>query len=252
MENILLSPERSVRVLTVGISAAAALYLIAALVTEPMRGFAATDVNGKVSVTVTATASSLTCTDANGDSNGDDENLTIGSIGVGQDTGNYATTKDIHCNVKSNNSAGYTLAWRITTGSGGTSTGYMISQFEDKISPFRYNNSNDSELTATQWSTNVAATDADWGARLSSTSSSFSEDHASRQITNSEWGADGGSEKWARVASGSSVIFASSTNETTDAGDDHFVGFRTEIGSSRMQPSGTYQVEVDFTTANDL
>ncbi len=247
----LLSPERIMRILTTGIAATVALYLVAVLVVEPARGFAATDTNGKVSVTVTATASILSCGDENSDSNGDNENLALGSIGVGGDVGQYNTARDIHCNVKSNNTTGYTLNWQVTTGTGGTSTGYMINQYEDKILPFRYNNSNDAQTTTVTWSGNVSATDAEWGARLSSTSDVFSENNAAVDINSTEWGTDAASEKWARVASGSSIAFASATTPTSDAGDNHYVGFRVEIGSSRLQPSGNYQVEVDFTTAND-
>ena len=177
--------------------------------------------------------------------------MTLGNVTTGGDTGTYDGTRDIHCNVISNNSAGYTLHWQVTTGSGGTSTGNMISQYEDTINQFRANNGLAVDTTAAWDGVAVGANDADWGARLSSTSDSFSEDHASRQITQSEWGSDGGTENWARVASGSSVAFASSTDETSDDGDDHYIGFRVELGSARAQPTGTYQVEVDFTTSND-
>ena len=247
----LLSEERTMRVFSVGITATVALYLVAALVAEPLRGFAASDVDGKVSVTVNATASTLECNDADGDGNGDNENLSIGAIGVGGDTGEYATDSDIHCNVQSNNTTGYTLSWQVTTGSGGTSTGYMINQYEDTIPPFRYNNSNDAETTTVAWASAVGASEAEWGARLSSTRDAFAENHASVDIDSTEWGTDAVSEKWARVASGTSVAFASATTETGDSGDDHYIGFRVEIGSSRLQASGTYEVEVDFTTAND-
>jgi hypothetical protein len=257
MENIL-SSERRARVLTVGVSALVSLYFLAALVAEPMRGFAASDVDGKVSVVVTATASALECTDANGDGNGDDENLALPNITVDGDSGLYNAARDIHCNVKSNNSAGYTLSWQVTTGSGGTSTGYMINEFEDTIAPFRFtNDGNDAETTTVAWpsSGEVDAGESAWGGRLSSTSSAFTEDNAAVDITSTEWGgagSDGDSnEKWARVASDTSVAFASATTNTVDAGDDHFVGFRVEIGSTKQQPTGTYEVEVDFTTAND-
>lgn len=246
-----LSKDRRIRVVTVGLSALVGLYAVAAFVAEPLRSFAttATDNDNKVSVTVSA-AISLTCTDENSDSNSDDNNLTLGSITTNGDTGAYSTSRDYRCVVTTNDSGGYTLAWRVDTGSGGTSTGYMISQFEDKIAPFRYNNSNDAETTTVVWnSTNFSTTDAEWGGRLSSTSDDFSDNHASRQITSSEWDTDTGNattEKWARVASGASVIFASGTDEAV-GGSSHYIGFRTAIGSSKYQPTGTYEVLVDFT-----
>lgn len=249
MENIL-STERRMRVLTVGASALCGLYLLVAFVAEPMRGFAAaaSDNDNKVSTTVSS-AITLSCTDENSDSNSNDNNLTLGTITVNGDTGAYSTLRDYRCIVTTNDSAGYTLAWRVDTGSGGTATGYMINQFADKIAPFKYNNTNGAETDALAWA--IDASDAEWGARLSSTSDSFTEDHASRQITSTEWGgagSDGGAnEDYARVASGSSVIFASSTNETVDAGDNVYIGFRTAIGATRYQPTGTYEVLVDFT-----
>jgi hypothetical protein len=248
MENIL-STERRMRVLTVGASALCGLYLLTAFVAEPLRSLAATasDNDNKVSVTVVSSIT-LSCTDENSDGNGDNNNLTIsGSLTVGSDTGNYNVSDDYKCVVSTNDSAGYTLAWRVDTGSGGTATGYMISQFEDKIMPFRYNNSNDAETDAVDWG--ISASDAEWGARLSSTSDSFSDVHASRQITAAEWDTNGGAEDWARVSSGSAVIFAASDNETIDAGDNVYIGFRAAIGATRYQPTGVYEVLVDFTAA---
>lgn len=255
-----LSQERKMRVLAVGISAMVSLYFLAAFVAEPLRGFAATatDTDGKVSVTITSSIT-LECNDADGDSNGDNEHLTLGSITTDGDTGLYDGSRDIHCKVETNDSGGYTLAWQVTQGSGGLSTGYMINQFEDTIAPFRYDNDdNDAETTAVAWPSagEVDANEAAWGARLSSTSSAFTEDHASVDISSTEWGGTGSdgdtaNEEWARVASGSSVIFASATTETTDAGDDHYIGFRVELGSDRYQATGVYEVEVDFTAVTD-
>lgn len=246
----MISAERASRALSVGAAATVALYLVAVLVAEPLRSFAASDTDGKVSVTVTATASTLECNDADGDSNSDNENLRLHSSGItqGGDTGTVSTARDIHCTVTSNNSSGYTLSWQVTTGSGGTSTGYMISQNEDTIAPFRYNNSNDAQTTPVAWS--IDATDSEWGARLADASAKRSEDHASVDINDSAWSTDG-NDKWARVASGTSVAFASSTSDSAQAGDVHLINFRAAIGASKVQPTGTYEVEVDFTTAND-
>ena len=260
METIL-SAERRMRVLTVGVSAMVSLYLLAAFVAEPLRGFAAAanENDNKVSVTVTSSIS-ITCDDENGDSNGDNDNLTLGSITTGGDTGLYATSRDYKCNVQTNDSGGYYISWVVDTGSGGASTGYMISQFEDTIAPFRANatDNNDALTAAVSWPSTgeVDANEAAWGARLSSTSASFTEDHSSVQITSTEWGGagsdgDSANEEWARVASGTAVIFASSTDEPTDSGDDHYIGFRAEIGSSRQQATGVYEVLVDFTATTD-
>lgn len=155
-------------------------------------------------------------------------------------------TNVVHCNIRSNNSAGYDLDWRVTTGSGGTKTGYMISQFEDVISPFNYSASN-AETVPVAWNggTTPSNSQSAWGGRLSSTSDHFSDSPIS------SWGTNGvdGTEKWMKVSSGASTTIATATNPTSDTGDNHYIGFRAEVGTNKIQPTGTYKVTVIFTAA---
>lgn len=238
----LLSPERRIRTLTLALSSLAACYVLLAFALEPLRGMAAdqTDSSNTVSVTVAA-GIAIDCNDGNADSNGNNNLLALGTIAEDGDTGVYNAARDYTCNVRTNNVAGYNLAWRVTTGSGGTSTGYMINQFEDVIAPFREGES-DATTTPTAWnSTSVPATASAWGGRLSSTSDNF----AQSPLT---WDSDTATnEKWLKVATGSTVTIASADQESAQDGDDHHVGFRVEIGTSKVQPTGTYQSIVEFT-----
>ena len=119
--------------------------------------------------------------------------------------------------------------------SGRIYTGYLISQFEDKIAPFGAGSGN----TTATWS--VAANDARWGGRVSSTSSGT--------ITGPyDFGTDGGAEKWARVKTGSTVaIRRSNTAAQHGSGDLIKIGFRAQVGASMTQPAGLYKAGVVFT-----
>ncbi len=126
---------------------------------------------------------------------------------------------------------GYQLSWRVRSGSGGALTGYLISQNEDFIGPFTPPTPN---VPAT-WS--VAGADSEWGGRLRSSSTD----------TAAEWGIDGVSDKWLNVGTGSTRVIASRNSATPLAGSVQIVQFRSEIGGSHFQASGTYQATVTFT-----
>lgn len=239
METRILSPERRLRVLTVGISAAVALYALTAFVAEPMRVLSATATDDvEVQLTIND-ALSLGCdgTDANVvfDTT---EPVSLGSLTYNGDTGapTYGSMqRSAWCYVKTNNTAGYTLGWHVASGSGGYFTGYLISQFEDRIAPFGAGSGN----TTATWS--VAATDARWGGRVSSTSSGSATGPY-------QFGTDGGSEKWARVKTGATVAIRRSTAESQfGSGDLIKVGFRAEVGTAVSQPAGLYKATVTFT-----
>lgn len=84
------------------------------------------------------------------------------------------------------------------------------------------------------WS--VAATANGWGSRLSSRSTD----------THSKWGTDGASDKWLNIGDGSySVITRGSA--TTQSGSTEILQFRAEVGSSVLQPTGTYKATATFT-----
>jgi hypothetical protein len=169
---------------------------------------------------------------------GSGETLNIGTITFSGDTGVYSDTRAVKCHVVTNNTTGYTLGWRVLTGSGGFSTGHLISQFEDIIPAFGTGSA--SNYTQT-WS--VSNTDARWGGRVSSTSSGS-------DVAPMLWGTDGVSEKWARVKTGATLTIRQSPSPSQSGlGDLMKIGFRAEIGSLKSQPTGTYQTTVTFTAA---
>jgi hypothetical protein len=236
-----LSPGRSIRVVTVGLAALAALYLMAVMIAEPLRGFAQDSETAIVTVTVNS-AIGLAC-DANGDNrNSSGETLSLGTITFTGDTGVYSDNRAVKCRVVTNNSAGYTLGWRNTFGSGGTATGHMINQFEDVIQAFGTGSA--SNYTKT-WELNPTnnQNDSRWGGRVSSTSSGS-------DVSPMLWGTDGVSEKWARVKTGSTLTIRQSSVESQGgSGDLIKIGFRAHIGTLKVQPTGTYETRVTFTAA---
>ena len=234
--NHTLPTQRKIRVFTVGLMATAGLYLMAVFIAEPLRGFAAADSETAVVEVSVAAALGLAC-DADGDgSRGSGETLSIGNITYSGDTGVYSDDRAVKCRVSTNNNTGYTFGWRVFTGSGGSSTGHMISQFEDIIQAFGTGSA--SNYTKT-WS--VAANDSRWGGRVSSTSSGS-------DVAPMLWGTDGVDEKWARVKTGTTLTIRSSSVESqAGSGDLIKVGFRAEIGATKNQPTGTYQSTVTFT-----
>jgi hypothetical protein len=241
MKPVLLSPERRIRAVTVGITAAAGLYLLAAFVAEPMRGFASPTETAIVQLTV-ASAIGLAC-DANGDNiRGSGETLSLGTITFTGDTGVYSDNRAVKCRIVTNNITGYTLGWRVVSGSGGTATGYLISQFEDTIAPFGTGSA--SNYTKA-WELNPSGNqnDSRWGGRVSSTSSGS-------DVAPMQWGTDGVSEKWARVKTGATLTIRQSTTQAqSGSGDLIKIGFRAQIGTLKSQPTGTYQTTVTFTAA---
>ena len=236
MQFLSLTAERRIRIFTVGIAATIGLYLLTAIIVEPMRGFAAEDSETAVVQLTVAAAIGLAC-DANGDDiRGSGETLSLGSLVYSGDTGVYSDNRAVKCRVVTNNTSGYTFGWRVLTGSGGSSTGHLISQFEDVIQAFGTGSA--SNYTKA-WS--VSATDSRWGGRVSSTSSGS-------DVAPMLWGTDGVDEKWARVKTGSTLTIRTSSQESQGgSGDLIKVGFRAEIGSTKIQPTGTYQTTVTFT-----
>jgi hypothetical protein len=64
------------------------------------------------------------------------------------------------------------------------------------------------------------------------------------------WGTDASSEKWSRVKTGSTLTIRQSNSQTQQgSGDLIKIGFRAEVGSTKVQPTGTYQTTVTFTAA---
>lgn len=230
--------ERRIRALTVGLSASVAVLLMTVVVAEPMQTFADTE-DVVVSVTL-ASALGLAC-DANNDNiNGSGETLNLGTITYSGDTGAYSDSRAAKCRVSTNNATGYTLGWRVLTGSGGSMTGHLINQNENIIAAFGTGSA--SNYTKA-WELPLGTNDSRWGGRVSSTSSGSN-------VGSMDFGTDSSSEKWARVSTGSSVtIRQSNTQSQSGSGDLIKVGFRVQVGATKIQPSGTYRTTVTFTAA---
>lgn len=153
--------------------------------------------------------------------------VNLGTLTItGQKTGN------VSCTVITDAEAGYALSWAVRTGSGGTNTGYLISELENTIAPFH------PSVAGTPETWSVANNDARWGGRLSSTSTD----------TDSKWGTDGGSENYLNVGTGSYTV-VSRASRTSVSGSSEVFQFRAEIGSAKIQPAGTYQATVVFTAS---
>jgi hypothetical protein len=238
-----LAPERRIRVLTVGITATFSILFLTVLVAEPLRGLAVSTDPENVIVSVTlASALGLSC-DADLDGrNSSGETLNLGTITYTGDTGVYSNTRAAKCFVSTNNTTGYTLGWRVATGSGGAFTGHLISQYNKIITAFGTGSARNYTKT---WELNPTAqtNDSRWGGRVSSTSSGS-------DVAPMSWGTDASSEKWARVTTGSTVtIRQSGTQSQAGSGDLIRVGFRAQVGATKVQQTGTYKTTVTFTAA---
>jgi hypothetical protein len=236
-----LPPHRRLRVLTVGVAATVSLFFLTVLVAEPMRGLAQDSETVVVSVTL-ASAIGLSCDADQDNSRGSGETLNLGTITFTGDTGAYADSRAAKCRVKTNNVTGYTLGWRVATGSGGTQTGHLISQFENIIAAFGTGSARNYTKT---WELNPTGdtNDSRWGGRVSSTSSGS-------DVHPMLWGTDASSEKWARITTGSTVTIRQSTAQSqSGSGDLIKIGFRAAVGATKLQPTGTYKATVTFTAA---
>lgn len=220
----LLTPGRTIRVFTVGIAAVISLYAIVAFLAEPLRTLAAN--TAVVNLTVAAGITN-NCTGP----------VSLGTITGDGDTGTYSGARATTCTVRTNDSAGYTLAWRILTGSGHngvgqSGTGFLNDGAGNKITSYFPAVANTPET----WNF-TDQTKALWGGRLSSTSTT---------VSTATWGTDASTEKWLNVGTGSYTI-ATRTSATTNGGDSEVIGFRAQIGTSKIQPTGTYTATVTFT-----
>ncbi len=218
------------------------LYMLFLIGGEASRSFAATDSETAIVRLTVDSGIGFSCDADGNNSRGSGETLSIGTITFNGDTGVYSDNRAVKCRVVTNNVTGYTVGWRIFTGSGGVSTGHLISQFENVIQAFGTGNT--SNYTKT-WELNPSANqnDSRWGGRVSSTSSGS-------DVAPMLWGTDASSEKWARVKTGSTLtIRQSSTVSQSGSGDLIKIGFRAQIGSLKSQETGTYQATVTFTAA---
>ena len=234
-----LSSERQLKVVTIGIAAAATLYLALALLAEPVSGFLARAASATGSTVVNLTVVSTTSISCS-------SSVSI-TTSTGATTGQYHGTGGTYakCTVVTSNSQGYTLRWVITTGSGGYGTGHLNSMNvtggqPDKILAYKPASAGTPETFAAPNGANPATTSR-WAARVKSASTTTGG-------AGKNWGTDGSSENWLNVGTGAQVSLVSRATETS--GDTELIQFKAYIGSSSAQPSGTYRATVVI-TAND-
>jgi hypothetical protein len=236
-----LSSERQLKVVTLGVAAAACLYLVLALLAEPVSGFIARAASSTGSTVVSLTVigtSSINCS----------ASVSI-TTSTGATTGQYHGTGGTYakCLVSTTNAQGYTLRWIITSGSGGTGTGHLNSNnvtggVADKILAYKPASAGTPETFAAPNGANPNTTSR-WAARVKSASTTSGG-------AGKNWGTDGSSETWLNVGTGAQVSLIKRTTSTAGSSDTEYIQFKAYIGSNSAQPSGTYRATV-ILTAND-
>jgi hypothetical protein len=246
METILTSRRRT-RVLTVGLAAVISLYVLMVFVAEPLRTLAAVDYT-TVTLQVTS-AIALSCT----------HDVTLPSV-PGSGTSGSGTTVLGYCTPITSDALGYTLGWRVVTGSGAPAlgcssanpcygTGHMLSNhltggYPDAILAFARNGNKVGVPGDFDGDTIKTGSGSRWAARLMATSTT----PGGGDIT---WGADGAHEGFLNVGTGSIVNIAKRTTQTSPTGDIEVIKYKVYIPIGVFQPSGTYKVTVQFTATDN-
>ena len=173
-----------------------------------------------------------------------DVNLPIGStlansctdtVNMGAITGtgqSALATNEATCTVVTNNVTGYNLTFV-------SATTYLENATPDQIAAYTPASAGTPEV----WS--VASTASEWGARLKSTSTTYDA---------AKWGTAGTdtyAAKWHNVTNSGGFLVANRTSETAGGGDSQIFQFGAEIGSSVLQPTGTYDVDVTITATTN-
>ncbi len=239
MHSFLLSTEKVVHAVKLGFVSALALCAVLLVVLEPLHAFGAgTDTETAIVQVTVASGMGIACDATNDGIAGSGETLNLGTITFTGDTGTYSPAKSVACRVTTNDSLGYTLGWYVATGTGTagsrTGTGHLNSNGTNRIPAIGTGSFNNTFVFPS--ATNASG----WGGRVSSTSSGS-------QTGNLDFGTDTSAEKYARVATGSSVAIRTKTSASQQNGDIIRVHFRAYIGSAHIQPTGTYAATVTFT-----
>jgi hypothetical protein len=251
MRTSLLSRERSIRILTVGFAATVSLYIGILAFAEPLRSLAASSPQ-TIGVALTVAADvSLSCTPTS---------VTLGTIiRTGDSSTNsggcgalgYCANRATACTVQTNDTLGYTLSWQVQTGTGAagsrTGTGYLnaFASLTNRIAPLGTGSTTMSnQPIAMLAAAGTVNNDARWAGRLSSTSTTAGG-------AGQSWGADGTTDKWLRVATGSAVNIANRATQTSVAGDTENVGFRAILHGTVIVPSDTYKAYVTLTATTN-
>lgn len=242
--------EQCRKAVALGVSSTVLLYLLATVVAEPLRAFGATTADMVVQFVVTGSLS-MSCSASS----------TLGSaVGTGTSgTGSMATA---YCQPSTNNSLGYTLSWIIQTGSGAPAvhanctntatcygTGHLLSNnvtsgFPDIIQAFERKGSHVNQPGQFDSTTIGSGSGSRWAARLRGNSDTA----GGASVT---WGADGSTEGFLNVATGSAVNVARRNNPTSGAGDVENFLFKVVIPSGSFQPTGTYKATIRFTVTDN-
>ena len=236
--------------LSVGFSATLALYGLVVFVAEPLRVLGATAADTIVQFTVTS-ALSVTCSSTS----------TLGSA-AGNGTSGTGAMATASCVPITNNSLGYTLSWIIQTGSGAPAvhanctstatcfgTGHLLNTnvtagYPDVIRAFDRQGVHMNVPGRFDSTTIGSGSGSRWAARLRASSTTPGGGTVS-------WGADGATEGFLNVATGSAINIAKRTTETTSTGDIQNFLFKVVIPSGAFQPTGTYKSTIRFTVVDN-
>lgn len=242
-----LSHSRIAKGVSLGVVSTVSLYALTLAFAEPIRSFAA---QSSQSVVVSLTV-------ANDISNSCTTPVSLGTITRTGDTGLYDGSKKTTCTVSTNNATGYNLTWIINTGTGAagarTGTGHLNGfTAGNRIQPINNNGGTyNAPTTPAEMSTSNPPSTAGgvqnaarWAGRLSSTSTTT----GGGAVT---WGADGASETYLRVSTGSTVQIANRATATTASGDLQNIGFRAIIHGTAIVPTDTYKATVVFTATTN-
>lgn len=167
---------------------------------------------------------SISCTDT----------VDMGAItGTGQSS---LTTNEATCTVITDNPAGYSLTFD-------SATSYLENTNSDQISAY----SPVSSGTPEYW--DIDTSTSEWGARLKK--------DGTTTYDASKWGTASSSEiyanadvYWHNVTNGGGFTVVSRNNETSQSGDTEIIQFGAEVGASKFQPTGTYDVDVTVTVVS--
>ena len=160
------------------------------------------------------------------------DSITMGGItGTGQSA---LATNEITCTVITSNSTGYNLTFS-------SATAYLEDADGNQIGAYTPGQAGTPEA----WS--VASSASEWGARLKKSGTT---------TYDSKWGDAAGSEtyasadvKWHNVTNSGSFTVVSRGTET--AGDTEIIQVGAEVGSSKFQPTGTYDVDMTVTATTN-
>lgn len=182
---------------------------------------APTDVNIDITETI-----SISC----------DASETLSAIATdGQST--LGASNQTDCNIETNNTAGFKLDWSAATTYLENATSDQIAAYSPAVAD-----------TPEEWT--VAATVAEWGGRVMSTSDGFGTTGSVNE--NTVWGTTdstyGVGTNWVNVGSTIAGNGIYDYEAETDAdGYDIDIEWGVEVGNNYIAPTGTYDVDVTFT-----